>query len=194
MSRRVGVFGGSFDPIHIGHLTLARHAREACKLDELMFIPVGDPPHKAGPVARADHRLAMVSLAVIAEPNTSVSRIEMDRTGKSYTVDTLRALRQSLGDVELFLLIGTDNAVEMGSWYRPDEVLELSRVTVLCRPGWDRARVPGELAAKMTFLDSPLIDCSSTDVRERVASREPIVALVDDSVARYIDAHELYAR
>lgn len=192
MARRVGVFGGSFDPIHVGHMALARHARKACNLDEMVFVPVGDPPHKTGSVACADDRLAMISLAIVAEPDTTVSRIEVDRSGKSYTVDTLCALRLSMGDVELFLLIGADNAVEMDSWHRPEKVLELSRVTVLCRPGWDHAVVPGELAAQMTFLDSPLIDCSSTGIRDRVARKESIGTLVDDSVARYIDAHGLY--
>ena len=192
MGRHAAVFGGSFDPIHVGHLTLARHAREACDLDEVMFVPVGAPPHKAGPAASAEDRLAMVTLAIDGEPKTSVSRIEVDRQGKSYTVDTLSALLDEDPNLDLHLLIGADNAVEMGSWHEPERVLELSRVTVLCRPGWHRGRVPSSLAGRMTFLDSPLIDCSSTEIRTRLLEGASVEGLVADCVTRYIESHRLY--
>ncbi len=192
MPERLGVFGGSFDPIHVGHLTLVRHARGACELDEVVFVPVGDPPHKPGPVAPGEDRLAMVELAVRDEPDTSVSRIEVDRAGKSYTVDTLGVLGEGDGERILYLLIGADNAVDMASWHDPERVLDLANVTVLCRPGWEHGEVPDDLAERMTFLDSPLIDCSSTDIRERVSRGLPIDELVGRPVAGYIEAHRLY--
>lgn len=192
MGRCIGVFGGSFDPIHLGHLSLVSHSRSACGLARVILVPVGDPPHKSGPAASADHRLAMLDIAAEGEPGTSVSRIELDRPGKSYTVDTLEALKEEERDGELLLLIGADNAIEMETWHDPDRVLALAQVTVVGRPGSARSKVPPDLAARMTFIDGPMVDCSSTEVRRRIAAGEAVAHLVPPGVAAYIEQHELY--
>ncbi len=192
MTKRVGIFGGTFDPIHIGHLIIGQEIMLECALDRVVFMPSGDPPLKHT-MTSAEDRAVMVSLAVRDYPGFELSRFELSRSGKSYTIDTLRHLRRNMGEgTKIFLIIGADNAVEMGDWFDPEGVLDLAQVLVAERPGFDRARVDPAFKSRMQFIETPLLDISSTAIRERVRNRKPISFLVPDAVADYIRTQGLY--
>jgi nicotinate-nucleotide adenylyltransferase len=190
----IGILGGSFDPIHIGHLILAEEVLERCCLKRMMFIPSAVPPHKSHrAMAPAEARAEMVSLAIAGHPSFELSRIELDRPGTSYTVETLEALSREAGDdSDLHLVIGADSAVEMSTWCNPERMMDLASVAVVDRPGWDRSAVDPGLAARMRFLDTPLLDISSTDIRRRVKEGRSVRYLLPDRVAAFIEAHGLY--
>lgn len=191
--RRIGVWGGSFDPVHIGHLILAQEAVAACTLDRMIWMPSGSPPHKQGPVASAEDRLKMVSAAISGHPVFEVSPLEIERSGKSYTLQTLRDLREQVApDDRLCLLIGADNAVDFPNWYQPEAVLELAEVVVFRRPGFGDDAVDAGLSGRMQFLDSPLIEVSSTEIRARVQAGKPVRYWVPDAVQEYIEVNGLY--
>ena len=192
MTKRVGIFGGTFDPIHIGHLIIGQEIMLQCALDRVVFMPSGEPPLKRS-MASAEDRARMVSLAVRDYPEFELSRFELSRPGKSYTIDTLRHLGRDMGeDTEIFLIIGVDNAVEMGDWFDPEGVLDLAHVLVAERPGFERARVDPVFKSKMRFVETPLLDISSTAIRERVRTKRPISFFVPDAVADYIRTQGLY--
>ena len=192
MTKRVGILGGTFDPIHIGHLIIGQEIMLQCALDRVVFMPSGEPPLKRS-MASAEDRARMVSLAVRDYPEFELSRFELSRPGKSYTIDTLRHLRRDMGeDTEIFLIIGADNAVEMGDWFDPEGVLDLAHVLVAERPGFERARVDPVFKSKMRFVETPLLDISSTAIRERVRTKRPISFFVPDAVADYIRTQGLY--
>ncbi len=192
--RGIGILGGSFDPIHTGHLILAEEVLDRCQLERMLFIPSAAPPHKSHhAMAPAEIRAEMVSLAISGHPAFELSRIELDRPGTSYTVETLEALRRQVGpDRPLHLVIGTDSAVEMSTWCRPERMMELACVTVVERPGSDRTSVDAGLAGRMRFLDTPLLGISSTDIRSRVREGRSVRFLLPDRVAAYVKAHGLY--
>ncbi len=194
MGGRIGILGGTFDPVHLGHLIIAQEALAQCCLDRVLFVPSADPPHKnAADVAPAEARSRMVALAVDGQPRFELCRIELDRTGKSYTVETLRQLRGKLGSAtEFYLIIGADNAPEMSTWCDPQGVLDLAHVTVMGRPGFLPDEVDRRIAARMRFLETPLIEISSTQIRSRIRTGKPIRYWVPDKVVRYIEAHRLY--
>lgn len=197
---RVGVFGGAFNPPHAGHLVCAQEAHGALGLDVVVFVPVGDPPHRmleADPGREA--RLTMCEYAISADERFRLSRVEVDREGKSYTVDTLRSFAERAPDDELVLILGADQARALPAWHEPAAVAELvAAIAVADRGDADRddvaARagdVPGA-AAKLAFFDMPRIDVSSSLVRRRAAEGRPIRYLVPDKVASYIGAQSLY--
>ena len=194
MSRRIGILGGTFDPIHVGHLIIGQEILVQCALDQILFMPSGEPPHKHNPeMASAEDRAHMVGLAIQDHPHFALSRFELQRPGKSYTVDTLRDFRQQMLEAaELFLIIGADNAVEMGDWCRPEDVLELAQVLVAERPGFPRERIADVYRKKMQFVETPLLDIASTTIRQRVRRGLPIRFFVPDAVIRYIEAQALY--
>jgi nicotinate-nucleotide adenylyltransferase len=200
---QVGVLGGTFDPIHVGHLAVARAARRELGLDEVLVVPAANPPHKLGvPMAPADDRLAMVELAAAGEPGIAASRIELDRPGPSWTVDTLAALlddaRAAGRDVALTLILSADAFAGLPTWHEPARLLRLARVAVAPRPGHALPSLDGlpadlrDLAGSTVFLEGPNLDVSATDIRRRVAAGLPIDGLVAPPVARYIEAHHLY--
>ena len=192
MTKRVGIFGGTFDPIHIGHLVIGQEIMLQCTLDRVVFMPSGDPPLKHT-MTSAEDRAVMVSLAVRDYPGFELCRFELSRPGKSYTIDTLRSLRRNMGEnTKLFLIIGADNAVEMGDWFDPEGVLDIAHVLVAERPGFERARVDPTFKSRMQFVETPLIDISSTAIRERVRTGRPISFFVPDAVADYIRTQGLY--
>ena len=192
MTKRVGIFGGTFDPIHIGHLIIGQEIMLQCALDRVVFMPSGDPPLKRT-MASAEDRAMMVSLAVRDYPGFELSRFELSRPGKSYTIDTLRHLRRNMSEnPKIFLIIGADNAVEMGEWFNPEGVLDLAHVLVAERPGFGRERVDPAFQSRMQFVKTPLLDISSTAIRERVRTRRPISFLVPDAVVDYIRTQGLY--
>ena len=194
MDGRIGILGGTFDPIHLGHLIIAQEALATCRLDRVLFVPSADPPHKRiAEVAPSEARARMVALALDGQPRFELCRIEMERTGKSYTVETLRRLSGKLGSgIEFYLIIGADSALEMPTWCDPRGVMELARVTVMGRPGFPPDDVDERIAERMCFLDSPLLEISSTQIRSRVRMGLPIRYWVPDNVARFIETHRLY--
>jgi nicotinate-nucleotide adenylyltransferase len=194
MTGRVGIYGGTFDPIHMGHLLVGQEVFLQCQLDHLIFMPSGIPPHKQySGMATAQDRAEMVRLALDDHDKFSVSLFELERAGKSYTVDTLRTLRNEMGNgVSLFLIIGADNAVDMRSWHNPEGVLDLAQVLVAERPHFDREGIDPILKAKMQFVKTPLLEISSTVIRERVRMGWPIRYWVPNAVIEYIETHNLY--
>lgn len=190
---KVGVFGGTFDPPHIGHLIVAQDAFERLGLDRLLFVPAAQPPHKRDRViSDARHRLAMLRLALGADPRFAIETLELERRGPSYTVDTLRELHRRLGDAtELVLLIGADQYAEFDSWREPAEVVRLARLAVLHREG--RTQTPAPASPTAQDVAVTRIDVSSTAVRARAAAGASIRYLVPDPVADYITEHRLYS-
>ena len=192
---RVGVLGGTFDPVHRGHLALARAARDELGLDEVLFVPAGQPWRKAGRiVAPAGHRLAMLRLALEGEAEFRVETLELDRPGPSYTADTLEALRAARPDDEMFLVLGEDALADLPNWVRPERILELATLAVARREVGPRAageRLPG-LSERVVWLKMPLVPVSATAIRERVRRGEPIGDMVPPAVAAYIRERGLY--
>ena len=198
----VGVMGGAFDPIHVGHLAVAEEAREVLGLERVLFIPTGSPPHRATAVAAADHRLAMTAAAIAGNPGFELSRIEVDRPGPSFTLDTLRALahqdRAAGRTPNLVLILSAETFHDLPGWHQPRRILELARVAVAPRVGhatpdraWLSAKLPG-LEDRVTFLEGPRLGVSSTAIRERLAAGRSIRYLVPAPVVAYIGEHGLY--
>ena len=197
-TRRVGVMGGTFDPIHVGHLAVAEEAREFLQLERIVFVPAGQPPHKrADEVTPVEHRLAMVELAIGDNPSFELSRIEIDRPGPSYTVDTLEAL--AAGGDRLTVILSAETFAELPTWHEPERLFEAAHVAVAPRwgypapdPGWLAATFPGR-EASVSYLEGPRLGVSSTALRARVAAGRSIRYLVPAAVAAYIAANDLYA-
>jgi nicotinate-nucleotide adenylyltransferase len=195
---RIGVLGGMFNPPHLGHLALAQAAAEDLGLERVLLTPVLVPPHKPAKWdPGAEHRLRMCRLLAHGDPRVGVCTLELKRPGPSYTVDTLRSIHASQPEAELTLIVGADMAHTLGAWRRPREILELARLAVAERDGSTRQEVLDGLAplgGEILFLKMPRHDISSTLVRRRVTSGEPIDELVGAEVAGYISEHELYGR
>ena len=195
-----GIFGGTFDPIHIAHLAVAEAARDTFDLRRVLFIPAAQPPHKPGRMITAvEHRLAMVEAAVAANPAFEVSRIEVDRAGPSYTVDTLAALCEADPGDRLALILSEESFAELPTWHEPQRILRLvAAVIVAPRGGYESydAKVvlpePGPAPADVVVLDGPHIRLSASEIRERAGSGRSIRYLVPDAVAAYIGDHALY--
>jgi len=196
--RRVGLFGGTFDPPHVGHLVLAECARDRLGLDEVRFIPAGQPPHKRShPVSPCARRVAMVRLAVRSNPAFVVSMLEARRRGPSFTIETLRRVAAETPRARLYLLMGADSLDEFHTWREPEAILALATLAVAARPGAARAarRVPKRpllRRGRIAWLDNAEIDVSSSRVRARVRAGHSVRYLVPDAVAAYIARHRLY--
>ena len=199
---RLGLFGGSFDPVHYGHLRLAKECRAQAQLDEVWLMPAAVQPHKpGGPQASAEDRLRMLELAVADCPGLRVSRLEIDRGGVSYTVDTLRAMHAAVPHAELFLLMGADTLRDLPNWREPDAVCRLATPVVVHRageapPDFD---LLGPLVSTDQFeriraleVEMPAIDISSTEIRQRVARGESIAGMTPAAVVEFIAARRLY--
>jgi nicotinate-nucleotide adenylyltransferase len=202
--RRIGLMGGTFDPIHYGHLVIAEEVRVTLGLAEMLFIPAGQPPHKPGHVITpAEQRLAMLELAITSNPHFTISLIELDRPGLSYLVDTLRILRTQMGtNVELSFVIGWDSLEELHTWYDPQGILtQLDALVAVGRPGYVdegeynniqlETRLPG-ISQRLHVVQAPQFSVSSTDLRQRVAQGKPIKYQVPEAVEHYIFTHGLY--
>jgi len=186
---RVGVFGGTFDPVHVGHLAIAHAALESVPLDRVLFVLARRSPLKErGPVASEGDRLRMLELAVANEPRFAVSRLELDREGPSYTVDTLERLAQLNGSDELFLILGSDAMAKLPGWKDPDRIAELATLVVAERPG---APERAGTAPIVTF-DAPRLDISSRELRARAARGRSLRYLVPEPVLQHIEARGLY--
>lgn len=201
--RRVGVIGGTFDPVHYGHLVIAEEVYAALDLAEMVFVPAGHPPHKPDSlVATARHRLAMLELAIANNAHFSISRVDLERPGPSYTVETLRQLRQQWGEqTAIYFLIGWDSLEDFLTWHDPAGVLEqLSYLVAVRRPGYAEeseyrdsleARLPG-IKQRLVVVSAPQLEISSTDLRTRIAEGRPIKYQVPESVEQYIEQFRLY--
>jgi nicotinate-nucleotide adenylyltransferase len=186
---RLGLMGGTFDPIHHGHLVAAEEARYAFRLERVLFVPAGRPWQKERHVAPAEERFAMTVLATQDNPAFEVSRLEIDRDGPTYTVDTLRELRAARPDDELFFITGADAVREILSWKDPHDGLELATFVAVTRPGYPLEKLPSR---EIEVLEIPALAISSTDIRARVKEGRPIRYLVPDAVAAHITMHHLY--
>ena len=192
---RIGLFGGAFNPPHLGHLVCAQEAHAQLELDVVVWVPVGQAPHREIPQDPGpEARLQMCDYATAGDERFGLSRIEVDRDGPSYTAETLRELAERSPSDELVLILGGDQAAALPAWHQPDEVIRLATVAVAECAGSDRARVEDALAGRTeaVFFDMPRIDVSSTMVRERAAGGRPIRYLVSDKVANFIGAQSLY--
>jgi nicotinate-nucleotide adenylyltransferase len=190
MTARIGLMGGTFDPVHHGHLVAADEARYAFRLDRVLFVPAGAPWQKGQEVTPASERLAMTVLATQDNPAFDVSRVEIDREGPTYTIDTLRALRTQQPDADLFFITGADAIGAILTWKDPDEALDLATFVAVSRPGHDLH----DLDPRVKVLEIPALAISSTDIRRRVREGRPIRYLVPDQVAAYIEERGLYRR
>jgi nicotinate-nucleotide adenylyltransferase len=211
----LAIFGGTFNPVHYGHLRGAREVLDKSNADKVLFIPVAKPPHKGiGELASADHRMEMLSLAIEGDPAFALSELEVLRGGLSYTVDTLNEILASYTPKPLLsLIIGTDSFIELSSWHKYKEILELSDLVVIKRPGEDRVKIedvlPVELAGSfcydskvgsflnsdgrsIKFLDSVVTDISSSMIREFIGRGESVRHLAPDKVVDYIEKNGLY--
>lgn len=189
---RFGVFGGTFDPPHVGHLALAEWAAERLRLDRVLFVPAGSPPHKRGArLSSPKARLAMTRLAVRGNRRFAVSTLEVASPGPSYTVETLRRLRERRPGARWFLLIGADSLDEFHTWLEPETILSLATLAVAARPGAPSPRRGGR---RVVWLENPVLEVSSTLIRARARDGRSLRYLVPEGVARYVARHRLYRR
>ena len=192
--RRVGIMGGTFDPVHYGHLVCAEEARWQFELDEVVFVPTGQPWQKRE-VSPAEDRYMLTMLAPAPNTKFSVSRIDIDRKGPTYTRDTLKKFKEFYGgDVDLFFITGADAVLDILTWKDPDEVLELAQLIAASRPEYDLSKLDQiKVARRVKTMQIPALSISSTDIRERVRTGRPIRYLVPREVLRYIEERGLYS-
>lgn len=187
--------GGTFDPVHLGHLLIAESARDQFSLDRVIWIPASDPPHKGESVTSEEHRYAMVLLATAGNPAFEVSRLELEREGPSYSLDTILHFRQAVAG-DLFFITGADAILEILTWHRHAEVIGACRFIAATRPGYDltrlKAALPSAYLERISVITTPGVDISSTDLRARVRAGKPIRYLVPDAVDVYVRKHGLY--
>jgi nicotinate-nucleotide adenylyltransferase len=196
---RVGIFGGTFDPIHHGHLLIAAELRHRLRLGRLLFLPAGQPPHKTDRAISSDaHRMRMLELAIDGDPNFEISRIDIERGGYSYTADSLALLQQSFPDASLYFLMGQDSLRDLPHWHEPGRIAEQAMLGVALRPGVHVdvdhiLTVVPEANDRIEFVQVPLIQIASSDIRRRVRTGEPIRYHVPLLVEDYIHTHRLYS-
>jgi len=201
---RIGIFGGSFDPVHNAHLALAEACHRGASLDRVLFVPAAQQPHKpAGPIATAEHRVAMLRLAIGGIPHLEVSEVEIARGGVSYTIDTLQAISQQYPTAKLYLLMGADTLHDLPTWRDPKTICELATPLAVHRPNEPAIdfAVLADIAspeviedARRHAIDMPWLEISSSEIRERVGRGEAIDEMVPSGVARYIGSRNLYAQ
>ncbi|MEI7556143.1 nicotinate-nucleotide adenylyltransferase [Candidatus Chlorohelix sp.] len=197
--QRIGIIGGTFDPIHTGHLIIAQEVAWRLGLDKVLFVPAGNPPHKRNQlVTEAYHRLEMVRLAIEGNSLFELSMVDAVRVGYSYTADMLEELSLEFKDSELYFIIGADAASELVNWHKPEKVLELAQLAVVSRPGYNlnlddlKERFP-EIQSRMVLLDSAMIQLAANQIRQYVQKGESIRYLVPPSVEAYIYRERLYS-
>ena len=196
---RIGVIGGTFDPIHYGHLAAAEEARVRMNLERVLFAVAGTPTHKLDEeVTPVEHRLAMVGIAIASNSYFEISRVDADRPGPSYTVDTISILQEQWGqETDIYFIMGLDSLVELATWHQPQQLIQLCRLVVARRPGFEIdmaglvATVPG-ISSRMEIIDMPEVDISASELQQRVVEGLPIKYQVPEEVERYIREHELY--
>jgi nicotinate-nucleotide adenylyltransferase len=195
--RRVGLLGGTFDPVHFGHLRLAEEAREAAQLDQVLFIPAARSPFKPDhPLTDACHRYAMLQLAIGTNPAFAMSDIELRRGGISYTIDTVRQLSEQMPDAQLFLIMGLDSLAEFPKWRESLQIVQLCSLLVGTRPGYEAnpilAQLPEAIRAAVRLIPSVSLDISATQLRTFAREGRTLRYLTPDDVIEYIRNHQLY--
>jgi nicotinate-nucleotide adenylyltransferase len=197
---RIGILGGTFDPIHVGHLIIAEEVRTRLGLSQVVFVPAGLPPHKRGwAIAAPEHRLQMIKLAIAGNPHFSLSRLDIDRSGPSFTVDTVHLLLDAWGaDAEIYFIMGSDSLAELPTWHQPERLMRLCHIVAVGRPGYrvdltELNRLLPGATTLIRMMDTPALDVSSTDIKRRVREGRSIRYLVPRAVERYIQEHSLYA-
>jgi len=198
--QRIGVLGGTFDPVHNGHLHIADALRTALDLDGALWVPAGRPPHKSDQIVSSDHdRLAMLDLALAGSATDEISTIDIDRSGPSYTADTLEILAEHFPNAQLFFLMGEDSLRDLPTWHHPERILRVAELAVAGRPGVEtdleslEFQVPG-VRKRVHVVPTEEIAISSSEIRRRVKENQSIRGLVPASVEAYIQEHGLYAR
>lgn len=191
---KIAVMGGTFNPIHYAHLISAEQVRECLGFESVLFVPAARPPHKIQPdIVAAKHRYQMVKLAIENNPFFDVSRIELDRAGPSYTIQTIKTLRAEYGEnTEIAWIIGADSLIEYKIWKDFDDVLEQCTLIATTRPNYNLNTVPAEIRDKVVNVRITGVDISSTEIRQRIQNNDSIRYLVPEPVAVYIDLHRLY--
>ena len=198
---KIGVLGGTFDPVHLGHLMVAEEARVSLGLSEILLVPAGQPPLKPShPITPAEHRLQMLRLAIADRPYFKVSAMEIERPGPSYTVDTIAELRRQYDSKdEIFFILGWDSLAQLPQWREPSRLIKMCYLVAVPRPGYQRpdlealeASIPG-ISRRVVFLEKPQIDISASAIRERAARGLSLRRLVPEPVAEYIRQHKLYS-
>ncbi|HAT1242625.1 nicotinate-nucleotide adenylyltransferase [Corynebacterium striatum] len=193
--QRIGIMGGTFDPIHNGHLVAASEVAYRFQLDQVVFVPTGQPWQKAGrDVTAAEHRYLMTMVATASNPRFTVSRVDIDRKGPTYTIDTLRDLRELFPDAELYFITGADSLASIMSWCDWEVMLEMANFVGVTRPGYELSKdmLPLESQTGIELIEIPAMAISSTDCRERAREGEPVWYLVPDGVVQYIAKNNLY--
>ena len=199
---KVGIIGGTFDPIHLAHLIIAEEARSKLELDKVIFIPAGEPWMKSGKnITRVKNRVEMVNLAIESNPWFEISTIETEQPGPAYTVDTLEQLWKELGyETQMFLLMGWDSLMDMPRWKAPYRISKMAKLVAFPRQGTKRPDIADleksmpEITERLTILEEPYMGISSTDIRTRVAEGKSIRYLIPDAVAAYINENKLYKK
>jgi nicotinate-nucleotide adenylyltransferase len=191
---RVGILGGTFDPIHLGHLLLAEQAVEEGKLDQVWFIPAAAPPHKPHhTITAAHHRVEMISLAIQDQPRFALSRIELERQGPSYTFHTVTQLVEKHDNCQFFLLIGADMVKDLRNWYKMKEMLQFVQVIGLERPGVDAKGIAAEIATQVIWISQGIkTNISATMIRHRITQGKSVRYLIPTLVHQYLKEHRLY--
>lgn len=191
---KIGLFGGTFNPPHLAHLVVAERVRDACNLDRIWWVPAAVPPHKTDDsgIASPSHRLAMLRRATASNDDFVVSDVEIVREGVSYTVDTVRFLKEAHAQHTFFLVMGGDMFVDFPSWRKPDEIAAHVSLIVYARPNADLSSVPARYRKAARIVETPLLDISGTDIRRRMSSGRSCRYLVPDEVLCYIQDHSLY--
>ncbi|WP_092919176.1 nicotinate-nucleotide adenylyltransferase [Agrococcus baldri] len=190
--RRLGIMGGTFDPIHNGHLVAASEVAQHFDLDEVVFVPTGEPYLKPD-VSPSEDRYLMTVVATASNPRFKVSRVDIDRDGPTYTIDTLRDIREQQPDADLFFITGADAFTSIVEWKDVDELWELAHFVAVTRPG-HQVSITGYPPDRVSLLEIPALAISSTDCRARVSAGYPVWYLVPDGVVQYISKHDLYRR
>lgn len=199
---RIGVFGGSFDPVHFGHLILAEQCREQAQLDEVWLIPAARPPHKyTHPPSEFSHRLHMLELAVAGQPNYRIDQLEAERSGPSFTADTLDELHRRHPSHDWYLLLGSDSLPDLPQWHEPQRIVARAGLVVMERPGWPVVtadelakllKLPPDAELRLQKVEVPLIDLASRDIRRRVRTGKSIRFMVPADVENYLRNQKLY--
>lgn len=191
---RIGILGGTFNPIHYGHLLVAAEVREKFDLEKVIFVPSACPPHKNHPhIAPPQDRYQMTVLATQSNPFFSVSNLELERSGKSYSIETVKELLNIYGkDTELYFITGTDAILEIYTWKDREELLKLCQFVVVTRPGFDARKIERKILKQIHLIEIPGLDISSTDIRRRIKEKKSIKYLLPEKVEEYIDEHGLY--
>jgi nicotinate-nucleotide adenylyltransferase len=195
VQRKIGIMGGTFDPIHHGHLVAASEVADRFALDEVLFVPTGQPWQKVErEVSRPEDRYLMTVIATASNPRFWVSRVDIDRAGPTYTIDTLRDLRKELSDADLYFITGADALSDIFTWRDADDLFELAHFVGCTRPGFtmDPSTLTGIPEERVTIVEIPALAISSTDCRKRRIRGEPVWYLVPDGVVQYISKYSLY--